>query len=489
MSLFTLNAFLPLMPELFMLAAGIILLMAGVFRGHGVTGGINLITVLVLAVALCLIYYNRSAGSLAMGGMFLSTPFTDFAKGMLLIGTALVLLLSMDWLKEDAYRKFEYPVLVLFSVLGMMLLISSNHLMALYVGIELTSLPLYVLASIDRDNVRSTEAGLKYFVLGALASGMMLFGASLVYGFAGTLSFEGLAGTFTSAATAPAGGPTIALGVIFGMVLLIVGFCFKISAVPFHMWTPDVYEGSPTPVTALFAVAPKIAAITLFARVLMEPFGELFQQWQPIIIAVSMGSMIVGAIGGLVQNNIKRLLAYSSIGHVGYALIGLASGTPEGVQALLIYLSIYLVMSAGTVGCVLLMRRRGVYVEDIRELAGLSEKWPHLALAFSAFMFSMAGIPPLAGFFGKMYIFLAAMKSGLLALAIVGVLCSVVACFYYLRLVKIMYFDEAREPFDKNMAEPMRYVLAVCAAFALLFFLWPSPLVTNARVAAEALLP
>ena len=318
------------------------------------------------------------------------------------------------------------------------MMVSANDLIALYLGLELQSLSLYVLAAFRRDTLRSSEAGLKYFVLGALSSGMLLYGCSLIYGFLGATGFDAIA-------AAVGGGDSVARRRVVGLVFLLAGLCFKVSAAPFHMWTPDVYEGAPTPVTALFSVAPKIAALALFIRVLMEPFGDLTDKWQQIIVVVAILSMAIGAFTAIVQENIKRLMAYSSIGHVGYALVGIATGTEEGVRAVLIYLAIYLFMNVGVFACILAMRQKGSAVENISDLAGFSKSRPLVAGIFAALMFSMAGIPPLAGFFGKFYVFMAAVNAGLVPLAVFGVLASVVGCYYYLRIVKVMYFDEAGE--------------------------------------------
>jgi len=353
--------------------------------------------------------------------------------------------------------------------------------MSLYVGLELQSLSLYVVAAFRRDSVRSSEAGLKYFVLGALSSGMLLYGASMVYGFSGTTSFDGLASLFR----APGGDPSV--GFVIGLVFLMAGLAFKISAVPFHMWTPDVYEGAPTPVTAFFAVAPKIAAIALFVRVLIGPFGELFAQWQQIVVLISILSMVLGALAAIWQANIKRLLAYSSIGHVGYALIGLAAGSAAGVRGIVLYMAIYLAMNVGTFCCVLCMRRHGRMVEGIDDLAGLSRTHPALALALAVFMFSMAGIPPLAGFFGKLYIFLAAIDAELYTLAIVGVLTSVIGAFYYLRIVKLMYFDEPAEPFERPIGREMGVLLAATGVFVVFFIVFAAPIIDGAQAAASIL--
>jgi len=373
-------------------------------------------------------------------------------------------------------------VLIVFATAGMLLMVSANDLVALYMGLELQSLSLYIIAAFQRDSIRSTEAGLKYFVLGALASGMLLYGASLIYGFTGTTRFSALAILF-------AGGGEVPIGVIVGLVFLTAGLAFKVSAVPFHMWTPDVYEGAPTPVTAFFSVAPKIAAFALFLRVMFEPFGNLLDQWQQIVIFISIASMALGAFAAIAQTNIKRLMAYSSIGHVGYALIGLAAGSEAGVRGVLIYMAIYLAMNVGTFGCILAMRRQGRMVEGISDLAGLSRSHPMMALVMGVFMFSMAGVPPLAGFFGKLYVFLAAIEAQLYGLAVFGVLTSVVSAFYYLRIVKIMYFDEQADPFDRPVGREITLVLAATGVFTLFFFLYPSPLLSGAKVAAAALFP
>jgi len=346
----------------------------------------------------------------------------------------------------------------------------------------LQSLSLYVLAAFKRDSSRATEAGLKYFVLGALSSGMLLYGSSLIYGFTGATGF-------TQIAEALHGAHGHSVGLIVGIVFLVAGLAFKVSAVPFHMWTPDVYEGAPTPVTAFFAVAPKIAALALFCRAMLAPFGGISGDWQQIIIVVSSLSMLLGAFAAIAQSNIKRLMAYSSIGHVGYALIGLAAGTPDGIRGILIYLAIYLAMNVGTFACILAMRQRDRMVEGVQDLAGLAKTHPFMALVLAAFMFSLAGVPPLAGFFGKFYIFKAAIDANLYALAVLGVLTSVVGAYYYLRIVKIMYFDEASEPLTKPVRSELSAVMAITGAFTMLFFVYPAPLVSAAATAAKTLFP
>ncbi|MEC9208274.1 MAG: NADH-quinone oxidoreductase subunit NuoN, partial [Pseudomonadota bacterium] len=380
---------------------------------------------------------------LAFGGQFVVDQFARFMKWLVLIGSALAVIMSINYNAREGIERFEFPVLILFASLGMLLMVSANDLISLYVGLELQSLSLYVIAAFRRDSAKSSEAGLKYFVLGALSSGMLLYGASMIYGFSGTTRFDALSNLFTGPSPDPG------VGVVVGLVFLLAGLAFKVSAVPFHMWTPDVYEGAPTPVTAFFAVAPKIAAIALLVRTMIGPFGELFDQWQQIIIFISIASMVIGALAAIWQKNLKRLLAYSSIGHVGYALVGLAAGSEEGIRGIGVYMAIYLAMNIGTFCCVLSMRRQGVLVEGIEDLAGLARNHPIMAAAMAIFMFSMAGIPPLAGFFGKLYVFMAAVNEGLYILAIVGVLTSVVGAFYYLRIIKVMYFDDPEDAFDR----------------------------------------
>ncbi|MDP6707080.1 MAG: NADH-quinone oxidoreductase subunit NuoN, partial [Alphaproteobacteria bacterium] len=380
----------------------------------------------------------------------------------------------------ERMERFEYPVLFLLATLGMLMMVSANDLISLYLGIEVQSLALYVIAAIKRDSHRSSEAGLKYFVLGALSSGMLLYGCSMIYGFTGSTGFDAISERVAGEA---------GIGLIVGIAFLTAGLAFKVSAVPFHMWTPDVYEGAPTPVTAFFAVAPKIAALALFIRAMIGPFNTVTADWQQIIVFISIASMVLGAFAAIGQTNIKRLMAYSSIGHVGYALIGLAAGTAEGVRATLVYLAIYLAMNVGTFACILCMRRREGMVEGIADLAGLDRTNRPLALVLMIFMFSMAGVPPAAGFFGKFYVFLAAIHAELYWLAVIGVLASVVGAFYYLRIVKIMYFDDPAEPFVSPIRVEMKAILAAAGLFIVFFALYPAPLLDSAGAAAAALLP
>lgn len=472
----------PAAPEVFLAVVGLVLLVYGVFRGDKATVLISWVVALALLVALVMQFGLGAARNVTFARMFVSDGFSVFMKVLVLGASAFATVMSLDYFRHERAERFEYPLLVLFATLGMLLMISANNLISLYLGLELQSLSLYVLAAIRRDTVRSSEAGLKYFVLGALSSGMLLYGASLIYGFAGTTDFERLAG-----ALLPAAGAAPSAGVVIGLVFVVAGLAFKVSAVPFHMWTPDVYEGAPTPVTAFFSAAPKLAAVALLLRVMVVPFGALAVQWQQIFIVVSAGSMILGAFAAINQTNIKRLLAYSSIGHVGYALVGLAAGGQSGVSSVIIYMTIYLVMTIGTWGCVLCMRQHDRMVERIEDLSGLGRTHPMLAAAMAIFMFSMAGIPPLAGFIGKWYVFLAAIQAGLYTLAVIGVLSSVVAAFYYLKIVKLMYFDEPKDALHRPIARELGWTIALSGVFTLLFLVYPGPVLTWAAAAAASL--
>lgn len=474
---------LPVLPELFLAIGAMILLMLGVFKGNKSHALVSNLSVLTMVIA-ALLMFTQVGGErqTTFNGMFVTDAFAVFMKTLTFIGSAVAILISGKFLSEHKIAKFEYPILILFATLGMLIMISANNLMSLYVGLELQSLSLYVLAAMNRDRLRSTEAGLKYFVLGALSSGMLLYGISLIYGFAGTTEFDVLA-TSLSGEEAPA------IGIVIGLVFLLAGLAFKISAVPFHMWTPDVYEGSPTPVTAFFAAAPKVAALALLVRVLINGFPGLTDEWQQVIVFISIASMLVGAFVALVQTNIKRLMAYSSIGHIGYALVGLAAGTQDGVEALLIYIAIYLTMTLGAFAAILSMRKSEGMVEDISDLAGLSQTNKPMAIAIAIFMFSLAGIPLLAGFFGKWFVFLAAVEAGLVPLALVGFLASVVACYYYLRIIKIMFFDEPTEAFDGEHGRTVSLVIGTAAVLnSPVSFLLISPLVAAAAWASGALL-
>jgi NADH-quinone oxidoreductase subunit N len=454
--------------------------MFGAYGGEGKTRIIDVASIVLIVIAGVILVTLRPGKLTTFGGSFIVDDFARYLKILALIGSAAAILLSLDYVKRERQERFEYSVLVLLATLGMLMLISASDLIALYLGLELMSLPLYVVAASHRDVLRSTEAGLKYFVLGALSSGMLLYGASLIYGFTGTVSFAGIA----QAAGHDSGAAGV--GLIFGIVFLFAGFCFKVSAVPFHMWTPDVYEGAPTPVTAFFAAAPKVAGIAMFVRAAVVAFPGITSQWQQIVVFVSIASMVLGAFAAIGQRNIKRLMAYSSIGHMGFALIGLAAGTAEGIQGVLVYMAIYVSMTLGVFAVILSMRRSTGMVESIDQLAGLARTHPATAFFLAMLLFSMAGIPPLAGFFAKFYVFLAAIKAGLYILAVIGVLASVVGAYYYLTIIKVMYFDEPAEGFY-DMPYELRVVLGVCGLFNILFFLYPGPLVGIASAAAHSL--
>ena len=471
-----LPAFVPLLPEIVLALGAMALLMVGAFRGNLPVRVVDYSAIVLLAVAGAILLLLPGGKLVSFGGSFVVDDFARFLKILALLGSAAAIAMSLDYERREHEERFEFSVLIVLSTLGMLMLISAADLIALYLGLELMSLPLYVVAASRRDQLRSTEAGLKYFVLGALSSGMLLYGASLIYGFTGTISF-----TVIAQAAAHGG-----VGLIFGLVFLFAGFCFKVSAVPFHMWTPDVYEGAPTSVTAFFAAAPKVAGIAMFVRAAVMAFPGITSQWQQILVFVSIASMLLGSFAAIGQHNIKRLMAYSSIGHMGYALIGLAAGTAEGVQGVLVYMAIYITMTLGVFAVILSMRRATGMVESIDQLSGLARTRPTMAFLLAMLLFSMAGVPPLAGFFAKFYVFLAAIKAGLYILAVIGVLASVVGAYYYLAIIKLMYFDEAAEGFYAMPVE-LRVVLAVCGLFNILFFVYPGPLVSAASAAARSL--
>ena len=433
--------FAVILPEITLAIGLMVLLLVGVFRGNRHTHSLNVMAVMLLAVVLVLVWQNPTdTTSRAFNDLLIRDGFSDLAKILILLASAAVIMLAEGFAVREDMARFELPILILFATLGMMIMVGSNDMMTLYVGLELQSLALYVLAAFQRDRLRVTEAGLKYFVLGALSSGIMLFGISLIYGLTGTMEFSAIrASVAMSGAGVGEFGPSIA------MTLVLAGMAFKISAVPFHMWTPDVYEGAPTPITAFFATAPKVAAMVLLIRLLVVPFGAVTEQWRLIILVLALASMSLGSIAALAQTNIKRLMAYSSIGHMGFALVGLVSANREGVSAVLAYLCIYLVMNIGCFSAILAMRRDGAMVEELKDLRGLAKYHPTRAAAIAVLMFSLAGIPPLAGFFAKFFVFQAAIEAGFAWLAVIGVLVSCIAAFYYLRIVKIMYFDEAED--------------------------------------------
>jgi NADH-quinone oxidoreductase subunit N len=477
-----LDAYWPFFPEAVLILGAMVLLMVGVFRPSGEREAVSIgwLAIAIIVVSAWLVLSLPPQTQELFHGGFVADAFARFLKLLMLAASAASLLLSFTYMREANTAKFEYPVLVLLATAGMMMMISANDLIALYLGLELQSLALYVLAAIRRDDVRSSEAGLKYFVLGALSSGMLLYGASLIYGFTGSTSFARIAEATQAA------GAAENVGIIIGLVFLLVGLAFKVSAVPFHMWTPDVYEGAPTPVTAFFSAAPKAAALALLMRVVLTAFAGIRPQWQQVITALSIASMGLGAFAAIGQTNIKRLLAYSAIGNIGYMFIGLASASPEGAQSVIIYLAIYMAMTLGAFACVLAMRRNGGPVEDIDELSGLAQTNLAMASVFAVLLFSLAGIPPLAGFFAKFYVFAAAVKAGLWTLAVIGVLASVVGAYYYVRIVKVMFFDAPKEAF---LPVPAReaFVMGVAAIFMVLYVFWPVPLLQSAEAAAKTL--
>jgi NADH-quinone oxidoreductase subunit N len=471
-----------LIPEFIMAIGAMALLMLGVFAGDRSHRLLSNLAALLMAVTGGWIVLNIGDGRLAaFDGAYQIDDFARFVKVLALLGAVLVLLMSQGYVERREMGRFEFPVLVVLSVLGMMLMISASDFLTLYMGLELQSLSLYVLAAFRRDSLRSTEAGLKYFVLGALSSGMMLYGISLIYGFSGSTAFADVA----EAAT----GGGLSLGLVFGLVFLTAGLAFKISAVPFHMWTPDVYEGAPTPITAFFAASPKVAALALFVRTMLSAFPDAAAEWGQIIVFISILSMVLGAVAAIGQNNIKRLMAYSSIGHMGYALVGLAAGSEAGVQGVLIYLAIYVATNIGVFACILSMRRGDEMVENISDLAGIARTRPMFALALAMLMFSLAGIPWLAGFWAKWFVFLAAIEAGLYVLAVIGVVASVIGAYYYLRIVKIMYFDEPGEALASKMEPQLAAILSATTAFAFFFIAYPSPLILAAEAAAASLFP
>jgi len=432
------------LPEVILAVFAMLALMGGVYTTKDKAAPVILwATSLVFVLLAAWIGFSGEGVNAAFGGAFVDDGFSRFAKVTILLSAAAILLLSQDFMTRHGLLRFEYPILVALSVVGMMMMVSAGDLMALYMGLELQSLALYVVAALRRDSVKSTEAGLKYFVLGALSSGMLLYGASLVYGYAGTTLFAGIFSTVTAG--------EISLGLLFGLVFVVSGLAFKVSAAPFHMWTPDVYEGSPTPITAFFATAPKVAAMGLFARVVHDAFGGAVADWSQIVAFLSVASMFLGAIAAIGQRDIKRLMAYSSIAHMGFALMGLAAGTAEGVQAMLIYMVIYVTMNIGTFAFILSMEKDGEPVTDIGALQNYSKKEPMRALAMMVLMFSLAGIPPLVGFFGKFYVLKAAVDAGLTWLAVAGVIASVIGAFYYLRVIYYMYFGEERDALNGSM--------------------------------------
>ena len=455
-------------PEVFISLSIMFLLILGVFKNNS-SKLIQNIALIVLLISAVIIFNETFAIKeiTLFNDSVIIDYLSSFMKIVTLLSAFLVLVISSSYLRSLKIFKIEYSILILSSVLGMMIMISSNDLIVFYMGLELQSLALYVLATFNRDEIKSSEAGLKYFVLSALSSGLLLYGCSLIYGFTGSTNFNVIANQLNSNEYA----------LTFGIVFILVGLAFKISAVPFHMWAPDVYEGSPTSVTLFFTMVPKIAALTVFIRFLYVPFFNLIEQWQSILIFLSIASMVFGAVAAIGQTNLKRLVAYSSISHVGYALAGVATGSNEGIQSSVIYITIYILMNLGLFSCLLMMKRNNVYYEQIDDLSGLSKNHPLLSLSLLIILFSLAGIPPLAGFFAKFYIFKSVLEQSMFFLAIVGLLSTVVAAFYYLRLIKIMYFDKEKEKYDKDHSLWLKFSLGASTLLILIYFIFPSQLI------------
>ena len=470
-----------LLPEILLAVYALAALLFGVYGGKDKLAGLLTWATAGLFVALAvLIALRDGVGTAAFGGMFVDDAFARFAKVVILVSAAGVLVMAQDYMARRDLARFEYPILATLSVIGMMVMVSAGDLMALYMGLELQSLALYVMAAMRRDSVKSTEAGLKYFVLGALSSGLLLYGASLVYGFAGTTAFAGISSTLTEG-HAP-------LGLVFGLVFLLSGMAFKVSAAPFHMWTPDVYEGAPTPVTAFFATAPKVAAMALIARVVQDAFGGIPAEWSQVLAALAVLSMFLGAVAAIGQKDIKRLMAYSSIAHMGYALVGIAAATPQGVQATLLYMAIYVTMNLGTFAFILSMEKDGRPVTEISALNQFAKSEPLKALAMLVLLFSLAGVPPMLGFFGKFYVLKAAVDAGMVWLAIAGAVASVIGAFYYLRIVYFMYFGAEQEPVQSRMSAVQWVMLVAVAAVMILGIVNMFGLEPVALNAAEALI-
>ena len=467
-----------LAPELILAVGAMVALLLGAARGDKETGLLSAFIVILMVIAGAAVLTGPDKAA-AFRGAFVVDAFGRFAKTIVLASAALCIVMAQRFFEAEKQTRFEMPVLIALATLGMLLMVSAANFISLYLGLELQSLALYVLAAFNRDSLRSTEAGLKYFVLGALSSGMLLYGISLIYGFTGTTDYLAIAHVVLASG--------VGIGLVFGLVFLIAGLVFKLSAVPFHMWAPDVYEGAPTPVTAFFTTAAKVAALALTIRAILIPFPHAIHQWQQVIVFVSVLSMALGAVAAIGQNNIKRLMAYSSIGHMGYALLGLAAGTEMGVQGMLIYLAFYAITNIGVFVCIQAMRRDGEAVETISDLAGLARTRPQMAFALAAAMLSLAGLPPLAGIFAKIYVFLAAVEAHLYVAALLGFIASCVGAYYYLRIVKIMYFDEPAKPFDRPMGRGMGTILMASSVFTVLFVFIPGPLVAAAAYAAQAL--
>ena len=454
-----------LAPEIFLILSVFLLIFIGVFIKKSFNIVYRLSTFVIFAILLIILTDSSEPEKIFNNSISIDN-FSTFMKTLILITSFFILSMSKKYLIDIKNDKFEYPIIILLSILGMFIMIGANDLIVFYLGLELQSLALYILASIDRDNSKSAEAGIKYFVLSALSSGLLLYGCSLLYGFTGSTNFELISSSTKEVNT----------GTIFAMVFVLVGLAFKVSAVPFHMWTPDVYQGSPTSVTSFFSVVPKIAGLAVFIKFMYIPFYEILNQWQTILVFISIASMILGAVAAIGQNNIKRLIAYSSIGHIGYAIAGIAAGTENGFRNAIIYITIYSIMNIGVFAFILSMKRGQKYIEEINELSGSSKNHPLMSLGLLLILFSLAGIPPLAGFFAKFYIFMSVIESGMYALAIIGLITTVVSAFYYIRIIKIMYFDESKKPFENYKDISIQGSLFVCCVLLTGFFLYPSAL-------------
>ncbi len=452
-----------LLPEIFLTFSIFSILMIGVFIKNSFNLIFNLSTIIIIIVITIILNSTNITEKIFLES-FIKDAFSNFFKILILVASLFVLNSSKTFIQDNKIDKFEYPIIILISILGMFFMLSSNDLILFYLGLELQSLALYILASIDRDNLRSSESGIKYFVLSALSSGLLLYGCSLLYGFTGSTNFELIADQLDREN----------VGAVFAMVFILVGLAFKISAVPFHMWTPDVYEGAPTSITSFFAVVPKVAGLALLIKFMFVPFSKILIEWQTIIIFISISSMILGAVAAIVQTNIKRLLAYSSIGHIGYALAGVATGAVSGYNSSVVYITIYVVMNIGAFSCLYLMKKDGEYKENISDLSGISKKHPVLALSLLIILFSLAGIPPLGGFFAKFYVFSAVLEQKMYALAIIGLLTTVISAFYYLRVIKIIYFDDSILSFDVTKNKVAQATILLSCGILITFFLYPS---------------
>jgi len=454
-----------MLPEIFLSLSIFSILLIGVFKKKSFNLIFNL-TSLIIIVTISIIISNPNNLEKIFLDSFTRDAFSNYFKILILISTLFVLNSSKSFIIDNKLDKFEYPIIVLLSILGMFFMVSSNDLILFYLGLELQSLSLYILASIDRDNLRSTESGVKYFVLSALSSGLLLYGCSLLYGFTGSTNFEAIANQLTKENS----------GAVFAMVFILVGLAFKVSAVPFHMWTPDVYEGAPTSITSFFAVVPKVAGLALLIKFMFVPFSNILLEWQTIIIFISIASMILGAVAAMIQKNFKRLLAYSSIGHIGYALAGVATGAVSGYQSSIVYISIYVIMNIGAFSCLYLLRKDGKYKENISDLSGISKKHPLLAISLLIILFSLAGVPPLGGFFAKFYVFVAVLEKEMYALAIIGLLTTVMSAFYYLKIIKTIYFDDSLITFESPKNMTAQISVFVSCTILITFFLYPSVL-------------